>query len=127
MATYGAGAIVGGRPIPLSAAVDAGDILFLSGQLALRDGRIQGDVARQTELIFDSIAVILAEAGLNLDHVVKATIWLSDPTDFSAFNAVYSERLLSPYPARSCVISQLVLPDARVEIEVVASRSQARR
>lgn len=116
----------GGGVLPLSLAVEVDGLVFVSGQLALVDGRVEGDIASQTQRTFDSIAAILSGAGLSLDHVIKATIWLTDPADFAAFNTVYAERLSAPYPARSCVISQLVLPNARVEIEVVASRDHRR-
>ena len=116
----------GGATIPLSAAVETDGLVFLSGQLALVDGRVEGDITAQTETTFDSILSILSAAGMSLDNVVKATIWLTDPADFAAFNAVYAKRLPAPFPARSCVISQLVLPNARVEIEVVASREPRR-
>ena len=116
----------GGQVLPLSAAVETGGLVFASGQLALVDGRIEGDITAQTETTFDAIQSLLQDAGLSLDHVVKATVWLTDPADFAAFNAVYAARLPAPFPARSCVVSQLVLPNARVEIEVVASREPRR-
>ncbi len=116
----------GGTTIPLSPALETGGLVFVSGQLALVGGRVEGDITTQTEVTFDAIQSILEEAGLGLDHVIKTTVWLTDPADFAAFNAVYAQRLPAPFPARSCVISQLVLPDARVEIEVVASREPRR-
>lgn len=116
----------GGATIPLSPALETGGLVFVSGQLALVGGRVEGDITTQTEVTFDAIQSILEEAGLGLDHVIKTTVWLTDPADFAAFNAVYAQRLPAPFPARSCVISQLVLPDARVEIEVVASREPRR-
>lgn len=115
-----------GCPLPLSSAVEVDGLLHFAGQLALRGGRVEGDVSAQTEVIFDGIEALLAEAGLTLDHVVKTTVWLIDPADFAAFNAVYGRRLRTPYPARSCVISRLVLPEALVEIEVLASRHRRR-
>ena len=116
----------GGVALPLSVAIELDGLVFVSGQLALIGGKVEGDVSVQTERTFDAIAAILAGAGLGLENVVKATVWLTDPADFAAFNAVYAARLPAPYPARSCVISQLVLPNARVEIEVVASRDHRR-
>lgn len=116
----------GGATIPLSPALETGGLVFVSGQLALVGGRVEGDITTQTEVTFDAIQSILEEAGLGLDNVIKTTVWLMDPADFAAFNAVYAQRLPAPFPARSCVISQLVLPDARVEIEVVASREPRR-
>jgi 2-iminobutanoate/2-iminopropanoate deaminase len=120
---HGSGVIgPGGRPLPLSSAIEAGGLLYLSGQLALRDGHVSGDITEQTGLVLDGIEGVLQEAGLTLDHVLKATVWLTDPQDFAGFNAVYSARLAPPYPVRSCVVSALLAPEARVEIEVVASR-----
>lgn len=116
----------GGDALPLSAAVETNGLVFVSGQLALIDGRVEGDITVQTERAFDAILAILREADMTLDNVVKATVWLTDPADFAAFNAVYAARLPARFPARSCVISQLVLPGARVEIEVVASREPRR-
>ena len=116
----------GGDPLPLSLAVEVDGLVFVSGQLALVDGKVDGDIVVQTERTFDAVSGILATVGLDLDHVIKATIWLTDPCDFSAFNRVYARRLAAPYPARSCVVSQLVLPNARIEIEVVASRDHRR-
>jgi 2-iminobutanoate/2-iminopropanoate deaminase len=119
-------AFVVGPIFPLSPAIEVGDLVFLSGQVALRDGAVEGDVAEQTHVVFDSIDSILGQAGLTLGHIVKATVWLTDPKDFAAFNVVYCERLKVPYPARSCVISQLALAGARLEIEVIANRSHMR-
>lgn len=116
----------GGRVLPLSAAVETDGLIFVSGQLALVDGRVEGDITAQTERTFDAISAILDDAGMSLDNVVKATVWLTDPTDFADFNSVYEKRLPAPFPARSCVVSQLVLPNARVEIEVMASRQPRR-
>lgn len=115
-----------GAALPLSPAVETDGLVFVSGQLALVDGKVEGDITAQTERTFDAISTILGDAGLSLDNVVKATIWLTDPSDFADFNAVYAKRLPAPFPARSCVVSQLVLPNARVEIEVVASREPRR-
>jgi 2-iminobutanoate/2-iminopropanoate deaminase len=111
----------GGIVLPLSAAVRAGDFVFVSGQLALRDGRIVGaDTAAQTAVALDLIEGILLEAGLTLRHVVKTSVWLTPEADFKSFNAAYSERFQSPYPARATVVCNLAVPGALVEIDAVA-------
>lgn len=61
---------------------------FVSGQLALIDGRGEGDITVQTERAFDAVLAILREADMTLDNVAKATVWLTDPADFAPFNAV---------------------------------------
>ena len=109
-----------GTPVPLSKAVRAGDFIFLSGQLAFgSDGRIVGGgVGEQTHQCMRLIRTFLEEVGASLLDVVRTTVWLTDTSDFSAFNAAYAEYFGGNPPARSTVCTALVLPDAKVEIEV---------
>jgi len=110
---------------PLSPAMVAGDLVFLSGQLAFgADGAIVApdDVARQTEQVLANLNRVLAGLGLDLSDVVKTTIWLTDTADFPAFNAAYAAAFGTHRPARSTVRADLMLPGARVEIEAVAKR-----
>ncbi len=110
-----------GTPLPLSKAVRAGDFVFLSGQLGLDEsGRLADGIEAQTRHCLRNIVAVLGEAGLGIEHVVKATVWLTDVRDFAAFNRVYAETFGSAPPARSTVVSGLALPGAMVEIEVVA-------
>jgi 2-iminobutanoate/2-iminopropanoate deaminase len=112
-----------GTILPLSQAVSVGELVFVSGQVALRDGQIVGrDVAEQTEIVFDGIASILTMAGLTLADVAKTTVWLARAADFGEFNRVYAARFGDWRPARSTVVSGLIFPEALVEIEVVATR-----
>jgi len=114
----------GGGVLPFSPAVVSSGLVFVSGQLALRGGAIVGaDVAEQTEIVFDNLEAALGQAGGKLSDVVKATVWLRRPEDFAAMNAVYGRRFAAHRPARSTVVSPLVLADALVEIEVIAQQS----
>lgn len=99
-----------------------GTMLYLSGQIALRpDGTlVEGDVTAQTEQIFRNIRAVLAEAGLDVHHVVKTTVFLTDMHDFAAMNAVYAEAFGDHRPARSTVQVSRLPKDATVEIEVIA-------
>ena len=109
----------------LSPAVSAGDLIFLSGQLAFgADGTIVApdDVARQTEQVLANLNRVLTSFGLDLSDIVKTTIWLTDTADFPTFNAAYAASFGSHRPARSTVRADLMLPGARVEIEAVARR-----
>ena len=107
----------------LSPFVDAGSLVFLSGQLAFdAQGAITGDAATQTRRCLERIESVLHEAGLTLPHVVKCTIWLRHESDFAAFNEAYANYFGAHKPARSTVISGLALPDALVEIEAIAHR-----
>ena len=115
--------IVNGQPLPLSKAVRArGDFIFISGQLPLADGRLvgDGDIRAQARQTLDNVRAIAEAAGVTLTDIVKCTIWLTDAADFQAFNDVYREYFPTEPPARSCVISTLVVPGARVEIEAIA-------
>ncbi|MVA99172.1 MULTISPECIES: RidA family protein [Nitratireductor] len=108
-------------PLPLAPAVRAGDFLFLSGQAALDETGtiINGNIAEQTELTIQRIVAVLQKCGCTLADVVKTTVWLDDARDFGAFNKVYAQHFGSAPPARSTVVSPLVV-DGKIEIEVVA-------
>ncbi len=114
--------LANGAVIPLSPAVRAGDLLFVSGQLGLDDAGalVADDVASQLRQCVKRLADILALAGADLGQVVKTTVWLTDKADFAAFNNAYRELFPSQPPARSTVVSDLLIAGARVEIEAVA-------
>jgi 2-iminobutanoate/2-iminopropanoate deaminase len=118
--------IVGGRRLSLSRAIRAGDYVFLTGQIPFKDGAVMttGDIEAQTRAVLDAIAATLAEAGCGMTDVVKAMIWLRDRADFPGFNAVYGEYFPEAPPARSAVVSELLV-DVRVEVEVVAYKPLA--
>jgi 2-iminobutanoate/2-iminopropanoate deaminase len=108
---------------PYSQAVRAGDLLFVSGQVAIdpATGRVvEGDVAAETHQVMRNLGAILAAAGASFDHVVRATVFLADMNDFGAMNEVYGSYLSSPAPARATVQVARLPKDARVEIDLVA-------
>lgn len=107
---------------PLSQGYIAGDFLFLSGQLPFEpDGTLcAGDIELQTRLCLERLEAVLAERGFDRSSIVKATIWLTDSSEFSGFNSAYTKFFGDHRPARSTVRSDLVLPGARVEIEAIA-------
>lgn len=112
-----------GTVLPLSAGRDCDDLVFLSGQLGLADGKLAGpDIETQTNAAVDNIERLLEQAGLGLRHVFKTNVWLTRPEDFATFNRAYGARFAEPYPARSTVVSQLLIPGALVEIEAIAKR-----
>jgi 2-iminobutanoate/2-iminopropanoate deaminase len=116
--------VIGGRQLSLSRAIRAGDFVFLTGQVPMRDGTpmTAGTVEEQTRAVLDDIRATLAEAGCDLSDVVKAMVWLRDRADFPGFNAVYAEYFPHQPPARSAVVSDLLV-DVRVEVEVVAYKA----
>ena len=117
--------VIGGRKLSLSKAVRAGDFVYLPGQIPLKDGEpmTTGTIEEQTRVTLDLIGETLSEAGCGYSDVVKAMIWLRNKADFPGFNEVYGEYFPSEPPARSAVLTELLV-DVRVEIEVVAYKPQ---
>ena len=112
---------IDGRVLSLSRAVRAGDFIFVTGQVPMRDGKpmTDGSIEDQTRACLESLQQILAEAGCDLGDVVKSMVWLKRREDFAGFNAVYSQYFPSEPPTRSALVSEFLI-DIRVEIECVA-------
>jgi 2-iminobutanoate/2-iminopropanoate deaminase len=109
---------------PYSPAIRAGQLLFVSGQVALDPATGQmvgGDVRAQTRRVLDNVGALLAAAGLSFPDVVRATVFLADMNDFAAMNEVYGTYFAAPAPARATVEVSRLPKDARVEIDVIAS------
>ena len=117
--------IIGGRKLSLSKAVRAGDFVFLTGQIPFQDGApmTTGAIEEQTRVTLEAIKQTLADAGCAMTDVVKAMVWLRDKADFPGFNRVYGEYFPEEPPARSAVLSTLLV-DVRVEIEVIAYKPE---
>lgn len=111
----------GASHVPLSPAVRAGDLVFVSGQVPVgEDGKIvEGGVKAETRQVLENIRKSLALAGCELSDVVKTTVWLRDRDDFADFNAAYAEFFPKNPPARSTAESRLMI-DIAVEIEAIA-------
>ncbi len=116
------------KPVgPYSQAIALGDWLFCSGQIAIdpaTDKVLTGPVADQAERAILNIKAVLSAAGMDLSHVVKTTIFLTDMKDFPVVNEVYGKHFRKPYPARSTVAVAGLPKGVQVEIEVIASRSK---
>lgn len=110
---------------PYSQAIDCGDFVFLSGQIPLvpETGLVaKGGLEAQTHQMFANIQAVLAEAGMSLSNVVKTTVFMTDLSQFAAFNAIYAEYFKAPYPARSCVEVSALPKGVLVECELIARR-----
>jgi 2-iminobutanoate/2-iminopropanoate deaminase len=108
---------------PYSQAIRFGDLVFVSGQLALRPGESElmgGSIEEQTEQIFANLGAILDEAGSGLDRLVKTTVFLVDLGDFAGMNEVYARHVGDRPPARSTVEVAALPSGALVEIEAIA-------
>jgi reactive intermediate/imine deaminase len=122
---YGAegGKGTGGQHLPFARAVEADGWLYVSGQVPMMQGEvIAGNIVAQSHQAIRNVLAILNEAGYGPEHVVRCGVWLEDPRDFSAFNAVFKEHFGEHPPARACVVSSMVV-DCKVEIDCVAYKS----
>ena len=106
---------------PYSQAIAAGDFLYLSGQLGVnpKTGNLEEGVEAQAERAISNMKAILAQAGTDISHVVKTTVFLKSMADFAAVNAIYAAHFKQPYPARSCVQVAELPKGGLVEIEAV--------
>ncbi len=107
---------------PYSQAMRVGELVFVSGQLAVRPGEseIAGAIGEQTEQVFANLRAILEAAGSSLDRLVKTTVFLADLSDFAGMKDVYARHVGGQPPARSTVEVAALPSGALVEIEAVA-------
>jgi len=115
-----------GSPPPLapySPGARAGNVLYVSGTLALdAAGKVVGggDVRAQTRHVLESIKSVLAAAGGNMSDIAFNQIFLKDLADYAAMNEVYREYFPANPPARYCIRADLVKPEFLVEIASTA-------
>ncbi len=110
---------------PYSQAVQAGNMLFVSGQIPIdpATGAFAGeDIVTQSRQSLTNVKNILEAAGYALTDVVKTTVLLSDIADFAAMNAVYGEFFKENCPARACFAVRDLPKGALVEIEAIANK-----
>lgn len=107
---------------PYSQAVQAGNMLFISGQLPINpaNGEMPEDIKAQTRQSIANLRAILEEAGGSLDNVVKTTCLLADMSLFGPMNEVYAEEFKAIFPARAAFAVKELPKQALVEIEAIA-------
>ena len=108
---------------PYSQAIEVNGFVFTSGQIPIdpaTDKFVEGGIKEQTRQSLTNVQNVLKEAGIDLSHVVKTTVFLSDMDNFAAMNEVYAEFFVQPFPARSAVAVKTLPKGALVEIECVA-------
>ncbi|MDT7543579.1 MAG: 2-iminobutanoate/2-iminopropanoate deaminase [Acidobacteriota bacterium] len=108
---------------PYSQAIEAGGLVFTSGQIPTdpKTGEfVAGGISEQTEQVLKNLSEVLKAAGCGLADVVKTTVFLADMNDFAAMNEAYGRYFKSDPPARSTVQAARLPRDARVEIDVIA-------
>jgi 2-iminobutanoate/2-iminopropanoate deaminase len=108
---------------PYSQAIAAGPFVFCSGQIPLEPKTgilVEGTITLQTNRVLQNIAAVLRAHGLEMEHVVKTTVFLTDLGNFGEMNAAYSEFFPSDPPARSTIQVAALPKGANVEIEAIA-------
>jgi reactive intermediate/imine deaminase len=107
---------------PYAQAVTHGDLVFLSGQVALdpTSGKlVEGGIEAQARQVFRNLRAVCQAAGRDLDSILKLTIYLVDLGDFAKVNAVMAELFAAPYPARATIGIAALPLGAEVEVEAV--------
>ena len=110
---------------PYSQAVEANGFVFCSGQLPVDPTTgefVPGGVKEQTHQSLTNARNVLQAAGLDLNNVVKTTVFLSDMANFAEMNEVYAEFFSQPFPARSAVAVKALPKGALVEVECIAAK-----
>ena len=109
---------------PYNQAVQAGNLLFISGQVALKPGTgelANADIIEETHQVLQNLKSILQQAGMDFSNIVKTTIFLSDMALFSQVNEIYAKYFTGNFPARETVAVKGLPKNANVEISVIAA------
>ena len=108
---------------PYSQAIEVNGFIFASGQIPINPSTgnfVEGGIKEQTKQAITNAKNILKEAGTDLAHVVKTTVYLANMADFAAMNEIYATFFQQPFPARSAVAVKDLPKSALVEVEVLA-------
>ncbi len=108
---------------PYSPALKIGNLVFVSGQLPIDSttGEIVGDdIEVQTRKSLENLKAVLKPYSIDLDKVVKVTIFLKDMNHFSQVNKIYGKYFTSKFPSRSCIEVSRLPKNAQIEIEAIA-------
>jgi 2-iminobutanoate/2-iminopropanoate deaminase len=109
---------------PYNQAIKAGNMLFVSGQVALKPGTndmANADIIEETHQVLQNLKSILQEAGMDFSNIVKTTIFLSDMALFGHVNEIYAKYFDGDFPARETVAVKGLPKNANVEISVIAA------
>lgn len=110
---------------PYSQAVWAGDLLFLSGQIALcpeTGDFLNSSLEQESHQVMKNIKSILNAAEMDYQNIIKTSIYLKDMNDFAEVNLIYASYLEEPFPARETIEVARLPKDARIEISIIAKK-----
>lgn len=108
---------------PYNQAIQAGKTMYVSGQIPLIPGSMElvtSGVTDETHQVLKNVGAILENAGYSFNDVVKASIFISDMSDFATINEVYAQYFTDNQPARECVAVKTLPKNVNVEISVIA-------
>ncbi|MFP6637295.1 MAG: RidA family protein [Nitrospinaceae bacterium] len=112
---------------PYSQAIRIGSFLYTSGQIALNPDTMEmmnSTIEEETEQVLKHIEAILKADNMNMDHVIKTTVYLTDLNEFSRMNQIYEIFFKQTKPARACVQVAALPKGAKVEIDAIAARHE---
>jgi 2-iminobutanoate/2-iminopropanoate deaminase len=111
---------------PFSQAIVSDNMIFTGGQIALDpDGKLnQGTIEEQTHQVMKNLGAILEAAGATFADVVKVTIYITDMSIFGRMNETYKTYFTDPFPARETTCVKDLVLGARLEISMIAVKSQ---
>ena len=107
---------------PYSQAIEVNNMVFTSGVIPIipETGElVSGGIEEQADQAIGNLAALLAEAGVNMENVIKTTVFIKDMNDFAKVNEVYAKYFTTQFPARSCVEVARLPKDVLIEIEAI--------
>jgi len=110
---------------PYNQAIQFGNLLFISGQVAINPvtGNVEAtDILGETHQVMHNLKAILAEAGMDFNHALKTTIFLSDMSLFTTVNEIYGKYFSGDFPARETVAVKGLPKNVNVEISMIAGK-----
>lgn len=110
---------------PYSQAIEVNDMVFTSGVIPIipETGElVSGGIEEQADQAIGNLAALLAEAGVDMENVIKTTVFIKDMNDFAKVNEVYAKYFTSQFPARSCVEVARLPKDVLIEIEAIGMK-----
>lgn len=108
---------------PYSQAVQSGNMLFVSGQIAINPATgdlVMDSLEAETTQAMQNLQAVLTEAGFGFDNIVMTTIFLADMGDFATVNSIYGKYFTADFPARATVAVKTLPKNVNVEISVIA-------
>ena len=109
---------------PYSQAIQWGDVVFISGQVAFIPGSGElnnNNFEDEVNQVIDNLDAICKEAGGSLDHILKLSIFLTDLSNFDTVNNLMKERFSEPFPARSTIEVSRLPKDVNIEMDAILS------